>query len=303
LAVAARSLRRRYQVVQVSNPPDFLMLAAIAPKVLGARVILDVHDFSSDLFELRFGDKRGSKQIERALIWLEKWAARVADVVIAPHERYKRELIERGTDPQKIKVVMNSPDEKLFPNEPAAGDEFRVVYHGTLTPHYGVHVLIDAVPLLIGQISCLRVEIYGDGDNLENLMRRASALGVSEYVTFSGQCLPHGEVLEAIAGASVGVIPNRADRHDQRALSAKLLEYVALGIPAVAADLETIREHFSAKEILYFEPGDARSLASRVLEIAVDQEASAQRAARARRRYEHYRWPISAREYVAALGD
>jgi glycosyltransferase involved in cell wall biosynthesis len=301
--VAVRTLRRRYQIVQISNPPDLLMLAAIVPKVLGARVIFDVHDFSSDMFELRFGGRRGSKQIERILMRLEKWAAQFADAVIVPHDRYKRELTERGINPEKIKVVMNSPNETLLPTEPPPQNGFRVVYHGTLTPHYGVHVLIDALPLLIPKIPDLRVEIYGDGDNLGNLIQHADALGVSRYVVFSRRCLPHDEVLEAVAGASVGVIPNRADRHDQRALSAKLLEYVALGIPAVAADLDTIREHFSAQEILYFEPSNARSLASRVLEIAVDPAASVRRAARAQSRYEQYRWPISAREYVAALRD
>jgi glycosyltransferase involved in cell wall biosynthesis len=301
LSIAARSLRRRYAAIQISNPPDFLMVAALLPKALGARVIFDVHDFSADLFEIRFGGRRGSKVIERTLMWFEKWAIRVSDVVIVPHKRYMRELTGRGTDPRKIKVVMNSPDENLLPKEPVIQNGFRVVYHGTLTRHYGVHVLIDAIPLVVSELPDLRVEIYGDGDNLENLMRQAEALGVSDYIAFSGRCLPHEEVLGAIAGASVGIIPNRADRHDQRALSAKLLEYVALGIPAVVSDLDTIREHFSPEEVLYFEPENANALASRILETASDREASARRAARARRRYEQYRWPVSAREYATAL--
>jgi glycosyltransferase involved in cell wall biosynthesis len=301
LAATALSLRSRYDVFQVSNPPDFLMAAAVVPKLLGARVILDVHDFSSDLFQLRFGDRPRAEQIERTLVRLEQWAARVANAVIVPHERYKRELVERGTPPQKIRVVMNSPDERSLPDQPAVKDGFRVVYHGTLTRHYGVHVLVEAVPVLLDEIPELRLEIYGDGDALEELVRKARELGVEDHVAFSGEFLPHKKVLAAVAGAAVGVIPNLAERHDQRSLSAKLLEYVALGIPVIAADLATIREHFSASEILYFEAGDSRALASRLLEVKRDPGAAERRALAARARYENYRWSVSAEEYAAAL--
>ncbi len=53
------TLRRRYGIVQVHNPPDFLLAAAIVPRLLGSRVILDVHDLASDMFEMRFEGRRG----------------------------------------------------------------------------------------------------------------------------------------------------------------------------------------------------------------------------------------------------
>src|SRR5688572_29521213 len=54
MEASRRSSRGGYDVVQVHNPPDFLMLAAIVPRIRGARVILDVHDLSSDMFAMRF---------------------------------------------------------------------------------------------------------------------------------------------------------------------------------------------------------------------------------------------------------
>src|SRR5262245_13386436 len=42
--LAARSLKRRYHLVHVHNMPDILVVSALIPKGLGARVILDLHD-------------------------------------------------------------------------------------------------------------------------------------------------------------------------------------------------------------------------------------------------------------------
>jgi hypothetical protein len=41
--LASRSLTRRYDLVHVHNMPDVLVFGATVPKLLGARVILDLH--------------------------------------------------------------------------------------------------------------------------------------------------------------------------------------------------------------------------------------------------------------------
>ncbi len=107
--------KRRYAIVHVHNPPDFLVAAAAIPKALGARVILDIHDFAAELFAMRFGDRRGSKQVERALQLIERAATRFADAVITVHDPYRRALEARGVPAEKITVVLNSLDERLLP--------------------------------------------------------------------------------------------------------------------------------------------------------------------------------------------
>jgi glycosyltransferase involved in cell wall biosynthesis len=76
---------------------------------------------------------------------------------------------------------------------------------------------------------------------------------------------------------------------------------VALGIPAVVADLPTIRAHFSADEVHFFEPGDASSLAAAIVQIARDPEAAARRVEAARTRYQDYRWQRNAATYTELL--
>ena len=111
--LAVRMPRRRYRVVQVHNPPDFLMLAALVPRLLGARVIFDVHDFAPWLFESRFAGRRGADRAERVLYMIERLAARFSTAVVTVHDPYRRALEERGVSAEKITVVLNGLDERL----------------------------------------------------------------------------------------------------------------------------------------------------------------------------------------------
>jgi glycosyltransferase involved in cell wall biosynthesis len=52
---------------------------------------------------------------------------------------------------------------------------------------------------------------------------------------------------------------------------------------------------------LFFKAGDADALASALREVAAEPDAAKARAEAARRRYEQYRWPISAQRYVELL--
>jgi glycosyltransferase involved in cell wall biosynthesis len=303
--VVALSRGRRYQIVHVHNPPDFLVVAALVPRLLGARVILDIHDFAPLVFALRFGRRRGMATVERFLQMVERIAAEFASAVITVHDPYRRALVSRGVSAEKITVILNSVDERLLPSEEPgpieSSQDFRVVYHGTVTPVYGVELLVEAAGLLAQDEPNLRVEIYGEGDALERVRARVADLGISDRVYLSGRYLPAADVLERVRFASVGVIPNLPSVWSEGTLPTKLLEYAVLGVPIVSADLPTIRAHFSADEVRFFPAGDAAALAQALRDVAAHPDAAQARAAAARRRYEEYRWDYSAARYVALL--
>lgn len=302
--VARLDRRRQYSVVHVHNPPDFLMLAALLPKLRGARVIFDVHDLASDMFAMRFGSSFGVRAVERVLVAIERAAAAVADVVVTVHEPYKGELTVRGVPAKKIEVVMNSLDDRIAVATVAERreDRFSVVYHGSITPHYGVELLVEAAALVRPHVPGLVVHVFGTGDALGHARRLAAELAVDDVVEFSGRYLPHGEVLASVARASLGVVPNLPIRLNRFALSSKLLEYVALEVPAVCADLPTLRAHFTPDEVTFFKAGDADALADAIVRIARDPAEARRRSENALRRYnDEYAWPRSAARYAAIL--
>jgi glycosyltransferase involved in cell wall biosynthesis len=302
--VARRHLRRRYDVVQVCNPPDFLIVAALLPKATGAGVIFDVHDLSSDMFEMRFGSGALRGMAERVLRAIERAAAWAADAVLTVHEPYRAELVRRGVPEWKTAVVMNTFDERLLPPDDVPRDAhgFRIVYHGTVTPHYGLDILVEAFASVAADIEDSRLEIYGDGDAVPALRRQVNEIGLADRVFVAGQELPHRQVLRAIRGASAGVIPNRPTKLNRYALSSKLFEYVVLGIPVVAASLPTLRAHFSDDEVLFFEAASPTSLSEALLTVATDPEGTSRRLTAASQRYfSEYRWEFHAQRYRAIL--
>src|SRR6185369_3877978 len=48
-------LKRRFQIIHVHNMPDALVFCALMPWMLGAKVILDVHDPMTELFASIYG--------------------------------------------------------------------------------------------------------------------------------------------------------------------------------------------------------------------------------------------------------
>ena len=104
---------RRYRLIHVNNMPDFLVFAAFLPRVLGTPVIHDIHDLMPELFADKFA-AGADHWLVRLLRVQEKWAGRMASAVLTVEDRLKSILSTRGIPEQKIRVLMNLPDERIF---------------------------------------------------------------------------------------------------------------------------------------------------------------------------------------------
>lgn len=294
-------------VVYVHAPPDFLIVTALIPRLLGSRVVLDIHDLSPHMFDARFGDSRLARPVERVLRAVERGACSVADRVITVHAPYRDELAAHGVPPEKITVVMNAPMPDTVALARAAArngqhsGSFVVAYHGTVTHWYGVDLIVEAIARLEDRIPELRGLILGEGDALPQVEALAERLDVASQMDFPTELVSQVEAICRVASASCGVIPNRPSRLNRFALSSKLLEYVLLGVPVVVSRLETLAAHFSSGEVTFFEPDDAAALAEAIAWVAGHPDEAREKAERARRRAEAYSWPESRARLLEAL--
>jgi glycosyltransferase involved in cell wall biosynthesis len=307
LWVLALRLRGKIAIVEVHSPPEFLVLAGLSLRLSGTRLILDVRDLSSHLWEARFGASRRSGIVIALLRRLERTACALADVVITVHDPYKAQLVVRGVDEQRIAVVMNAPEDTLIAGirrsaRPTRSEDFTVAYHGTITHWYGVDLLIQAIGLLRTQEYLVRAVILGEGDQLEPVREMAAKLGVGDLVSFSSRYLPIEDALRIVSATDCGIIPNRPSEINRFILPNKLFEYVALGIPVVSTRLETVAAHFDDDDVTFCRPGDPESLASAIARVMDDRAAAKQKCARAQARAYLYRWDTNRARYLDVLG-
>ena len=273
--LSALHLRNRYDVVQVHNLPDFLVFAALVPKLTGTPVLLDLHDLMPEFLATRRGVGPNSASV-RVTAWQERMSCWFADHVITVTDSWKRTLIERGVEPEKISVVMNVADAQIFHPAPHAhtanGQDrgFHVFYHGTLTERYGIDLLLDAIALARAALPDMRVTLLGTGDAIDDLIAQRRALGLEDLVTITSTAVDVTELAALIRGADVGVVPNRADPFTDGILPTKLMEYVSVGIPVIAARTTAISSYFDDTMVEFFEPGDREGLAAALTKLAAD---------------------------------
>jgi glycosyltransferase involved in cell wall biosynthesis len=262
---ARRSLRRPYDAVIVCSIPDAAILAALAPRLRGSRIILDIHDTMPELYRDKFPGRHGAIGA-RVLMLEERFSALLADRVIAVHDLHARRLAAAGIPREKIAVVVNAPDPSLFkaPAQRSSRDNtFTLMTHGTVTRRLGLDTVIEGLALLKGRLDGLKLRVLGEGEHWDALRQKTDLLGLSNLVSFEAG-VPLEQLSAVLLQASVGIVPNVASNATHLMLPVKMLEYASLGIPIIASRLRTIQHYFPEDAVKYFEPGDPVSFAAAV---------------------------------------
>lgn len=295
---------RRFDLVEVHNMPDLLTLAAARPKLRGVPVVLNVHDTFPELFAAMFG-LRGSHPAVRLLRGEERGSAALADALIFVTDEARRHLGARGVGGDNAHVVMNSPDESVFgpPRSPVTvpgTGAIRVVYHGGLAERFGVECLLEAFGLLATRLPRARLDVYGSSPDPRTTVELAGRMAPGS-VAVAPRPVPFEQIPDRLAGAHVGVVPTLRNAFTDLLLPVKLLEYVHMGIPVVSSRLPVIERYFSDREIRFFEPGSATSLAEAIHDVSEDPRAAMKRAALAGERLHELSWAKQRERYLALV--
>jgi glycosyltransferase involved in cell wall biosynthesis len=305
--LAREHRRRRYDLVQVHTLPDFLVAAAGATKLAGVPLLLDLHEDMPTFFDDRFAAP-ALRPLRPVLRGVSKAATTVADHVLTVHEPIRRLVIERGLDPDKITVVMNSADERLFdpaahPRRPFMADgTLRLVHHSSLQRIYGLEVAVEAVARASRAAGAppMRLDVYGDGPYRPQIEDAIGRHGAGDLVTLHGR-VPMDALPALIADADIGLVPSLPEPYMQLSLSTKLLEYAAMGVPVIASDLATFREHLDGDALTYVPGGDAAALADAIAMLAADPTLAARRTAEAQRQVAAYAWSRQREIYLGVV--
>jgi glycosyltransferase involved in cell wall biosynthesis len=298
---AVLHLRHRYRVVETTSVPDWLVFAAIVPKLLGARVLLDLHECMPEYGATKYGVPMRHRMI-RALTFLERISIGFADFVTTCTEQMRERFVERGAPADKIDVVLNSFDDERFEperhlRETPAHEGFTLVCHGTIEPNYGLDLVVRAIGLLRDRIPGLRLEIWGGGTHQPAVEALTRELGLEDRVRFNGWVTMH-ELMPHLAAADAGVVAVRRDAFRDVTLCTKMFDLVSLHKPLVISRTRAVEAYFGSECFQMFESGDEHDLAEAIFALYSDAGRRARLVEAATARNEPYRWVHQARRYV-----
>ena len=294
---------RPFDVVQVCNPPDLLLLAVLPLRLRGAQLIFDHHDLVPELLTVRFG--RAARPLRVIARVLERLSFMLADVAIAPNESFRDVARTRGRmKPESVFVVRNAPDLARFrPRSPdeslKAGRRHLIGYVGMMAPQDGVDHALRALALLRERRTDWRAVFVGGGDSLADLRRLADELDLGDFVEFTG-LLDDDGITRMLSSADVCLAPEPRNPLNEASTMIKIAEYMSMSCPVVSFELKESR--FTADgAAAYAAPNDEASFAARIDELLCDPDRRLEMGRLGRRRVEEaLSWSHSERNLLAA---
>jgi Glycosyl transferases group 1 len=265
------AVKGRESVVVATTPWQWPAVS----RLRGVRRVFDAADDWSRLNAAR-ADRFGS---------LYERVAREADEIVVVSEAL-RELFP-GRDPV---VVRNAVGPELLEPPPAAPEQARLVYAGTLSERFDAG-LVGAV---LERLPDWRLDLYGEcqypgrgqqpGPELERLLDR-----------FDGRVAWHGVVgreglARVLDEAAVLVIPNRSE-YSQGQDSMKAYDYASRGRPIVTTSWSDALDEIGPPHL--YRADGAEQFASQILAAAAEPDEHAEaRRAWARGQTWSARWPV-----------
>ena len=299
-------VRAGLDVVHVHNMPDILICAALIPRLSGSKVVLDIHDPMAELF-LSWNHGASSKVVAGLLRLQEKISCALADRVVSVNETMRENLRDKGVADDKIFIVHNFPDQKLFPlcdapsAWPRSRDSLVMLYCGTITEHYDLGLAVKAIARLAGEIP-VKLRIVGEGNRLTEVLELASTLGVRDSVEPIG-LVPLDRVRDEMRKADLGISCHRAGIFGDLYFSTKIVEYLTQGLPVVSPQTYTVGKYLSGDCVFYFEPGNDEALAETLRLMWLNPAEVLRRLARARQSVPRLSWQAEKVEFQSFYGD
>lgn len=298
-------LKRKYHIIQFHTLPDFIIFAGLTPKWLGAKLLLDMHEVMPEFYMTKF-KVPASHWIIRFLRYIEHVSIQFADAVIVVNDPIKRLIIDRCHPHSPVEIIMNTVDEDwVLRNSSKAcqtSNTFILMYHGTLTPLYGLDVAIRAMSILKKKIPLIEFWIFGDDSDSDDLKKLAVEQGVQDIVIFKGR-IPLSEIPRQIQKVNIGILPTIQDEFIDLSFSNKLAEYVFMNTPVVATKLKSTLEYFAEDSMSYFESGQFEDLASCVYTLYNNKSLREKQTAKAFEHYQIIKWSIMEERYINMIKD
>jgi len=301
--------RLRPAVIHAHSPFTCGIIGNMVGRILGIPTVYEVRGIWEDSHTGRYGLSNRSFRY-RGVRFLENRALKGAGLCCVIGDALRGEVISRGVEPNRIRVVPNGVDIKSFEPGPPdrelqvrLGLEGKIVtgYIGSFFRYEGLDQLIKSAALLACEYPDLRLLMVGDGEMTPILKDEAVKAGISDRVVFTGR-VPHDKIADFYRLYDFMVLPRRDTRETRLVTPLKPLEIMAMEKPLILSDIGGHRE-IVEEEIngLFFRAEDSGDLAAKCRLLMADRDYARDLGLKGRRWVESNRdWAILVRRYLDA---
>ncbi len=190
------------------------------------------------------------------------------DGVCAISDEFAARLAARGYPREKICPIYYGYDAGTFPLReqlPPPGNPPVVVMHGSFDAHHLGHIAFDAVKAVVAKKPETIFRFVGKRTaGLENFLQRAQA--IPNFKPDATGFTPYADVSKQLASATVGIVPYEESAGTHCAFVAKIVEYVATGLPTVCTPLKSVRSFFKDDPLVKFTEFNGDDFGKKILE-------------------------------------
>ena len=294
---ALRVATRQRADVYHFHDPELLLAGVLLRLLTRAKVIYDVHeDVPQQILSKTWLPRGVRKPTSFLFSLLEKTTSRCCHAVVPATEGIAEHFRHR-----ELSVIHNFPDLKLIDeSEPAErnGEETSVVYIGGITWLRGATEMLDALRI-VAESHPVRLNLIG-GFHPPQLEEEARKRPEWAHVSYFGW-KPATEVYGVLRAADVGLACLHPIPRHRVALSVKLFEYMAAGIPVVASDFPLWQEIVAGSSCgLNVDPLDPQAIADAICYLIEHPDDAQEMGRRGRQAVEQkYNWQTEARKLLA----
>lgn len=296
---------RKYSLIHINNMPDFLVFSAIVPRLLGAKVILDIHDPMPNTFESKFQKSNKKRFYYWVLLLQERLSVAFCNKTITVHHPVRDGiLLKHGIPPKSLDVIGNFADDELFRlrTRYSIAEGVKFVFHGTILERSGLRLLMNALAE-VRHKDKIKVKIIGEGDFSATLKAMVESLNLSGMVEFDNHSYPVHSIPALIEDCNVGLVPLEISSVTNYALPLKLLEYISMGLPVVSVRSAAICYYFGEEDCIFFDWDNPSSLSEVLDKIAEDPAILLRYRERALAIRGRFSWKGEKEKYIALLHD
>jgi glycosyltransferase involved in cell wall biosynthesis len=238
MAVLVAPFLPRTDIVVSTSPQFFCGLAGyFVSRIKHAPWVLEIRDIWPESI-VAVGAMKKSIWI-RLLEWLESFAYRKADHIVAVTESFRGHIEARGGNPEKITVIKNGVDLSFFSPRQGASDiaeelglsrKFVVSYVGTHGVSHGLETILEAARILRGVPEVVFL-LVGDGARREALLRQRDEMELTNVIMLDQQ--PKVRMPGIWSATAVSLVLLRDQQLFRSVIPSKIFESMAMMKPII----------------------------------------------------------------------